>query len=151
MAGVWLVVRAGLRARWRSWLALAVVAGLAGGLVTAVAAGARRADTAYPALVAWSAPPDLLVTQNPASTFASVTVPELRKLPEVAGIPFGIVGGRLAWLALCGQLGLQPAPVLAPVPLAVLAAAGILLSVAFAAIPGTAARRARPATVLRTE
>jgi ABC-type antimicrobial peptide transport system permease subunit len=69
----------------------------------------------------------------------------------IAGIPLGVVGGRLAWLALSSQLGLQPAPVLAPVPLAVLAAAGILLSVAVAAIPGTAASRACPATVLRTE
>ena len=86
MAGVWLVVRAGLRARWRSWLALAVVAGLAGGLVTAVAAGARRTDTAYQALVAWSVPPDLLVTPNPTSTFASVTVPELRRLPQVTAV-----------------------------------------------------------------
>ena len=86
MAGVWLVVRAGLRARWRSWLALAVVAGLAGGLVTAVAAGARRTDTAYQALVTWSAPPDLLATPGPAGTFASVTAAELRKLPQVTAI-----------------------------------------------------------------
>ena len=86
MAGVWLVVRAGLRARWRSWLALAVVAGLAGGLVTAVAAGARRTDTAYQALVAWSAPPDLLFSDNPTATFASVTTAELRKLPQVTAV-----------------------------------------------------------------
>src|SRR5690348_9949598 len=57
-----LVVRAGLRARWRTWLVLAVLTGLAGGLVTAVAAGARRTDAAYPALVAWSAAPDDLVS-----------------------------------------------------------------------------------------
>jgi hypothetical protein len=30
------------------------VAGLVSGLVTAVAAGARRTDAAYPALVAWN-------------------------------------------------------------------------------------------------
>jgi len=52
---------------------------------------------------------------------------------------------------LSSQLGIQPAPVLAPVPLAFLTAAGILLSVAVAAIPGTTASRACPATVLRTE
>src|SRR5215469_15145345 len=61
MAAVWLMVRARLRTRWRSWLSLAVLAGLAGGLVIAVAAGARRTDAAYPALVAWSASPDALV------------------------------------------------------------------------------------------
>jgi hypothetical protein len=33
MTPVWLVVRAGLRARWRTWLVLAVLTGLAGGLL----------------------------------------------------------------------------------------------------------------------
>ena len=46
MAAVWIRLRAELRSRWRAWLALAVLAGLAGGLVTAVAAGARRTDSA---------------------------------------------------------------------------------------------------------
>ena len=46
MAAVWIRLRAELRLRWRAWLALAVLAGLAGGLVTAVAAGARRTDSA---------------------------------------------------------------------------------------------------------
>jgi hypothetical protein len=58
---VWLVIRTLLRARWRSWLVLAVLAGLAGGMVIAVAAGARRTDAAYPSLIAWSAAPDALV------------------------------------------------------------------------------------------
>ena len=47
VVAVWLVVRTVLRARWRSWLLLAAVAGLAGGMVIAVAAGARRTDAAY--------------------------------------------------------------------------------------------------------
>ena len=67
MTVVALVVRAGLRARWRSWLVLAVLTGLAGGLVTAVAAGARRTDAAYPALVAWSRAPDDLVSVGTGS------------------------------------------------------------------------------------
>jgi hypothetical protein len=61
---VWLVIRTLLRARWRSWLVLAVLAGLAGGMVIAVAAGARRTDAAYPSLIAWSAAPDALVAQG---------------------------------------------------------------------------------------
>jgi hypothetical protein len=35
-----------LRSRWRAWLALAVVTGLAGGVLIAAAAGARRTDSA---------------------------------------------------------------------------------------------------------
>jgi hypothetical protein len=85
MTAVWLVIRAGLRARWRSWLALALVAGVMGGLVIAVAAGARRTDAAYPALVAWSQPPDDLIALNFGPDFASVPAATAARLPQVAG------------------------------------------------------------------
>lgn len=62
MTAVWMFFGAELRRRWRSWLVLALLAGLIGGLVTAVAAGARRTDNAYPALVAWSRSPDDLIS-----------------------------------------------------------------------------------------
>ena len=45
MAAVWIRLRAELRTRWRAWLALTLLAGAAGGLVIALAAGARRADS----------------------------------------------------------------------------------------------------------
>jgi hypothetical protein len=70
MTPVWLVVRAGLRARWRSWLVLALLTGLVGGLVTAVAAGARRTDAAYPSLLAWSVAPDDLCGRQAWHLFA---------------------------------------------------------------------------------
>ena len=90
MIPVWLVVRAGLRSRWRSWLALAVLTGLAGGLVIAVAAGARRTDAAYPALLAWSQPPDDLVSigtgMDPGvkATYANVPSAAVSGLSEVS-------------------------------------------------------------------
>ena len=65
VVSVWLVVRAALRQRRRGWLVLAVVTGLLSGLVMAVAAGARRTDAAYPALVAWSRSPDDLIGTVP--------------------------------------------------------------------------------------
>jgi hypothetical protein len=89
MTPVWLVVRAGLRARWRTWLVLAVLTGLAGGLVTAVAAGARRTDAAYPALVAWSAAPDDLVSvgtgvgPGTSASYANVPIAAVSRLPLV--------------------------------------------------------------------
>ena len=46
MAAVWLRFRAELRSRWRTWLTLAVLAGIAGGLVIAGIADARRTDSA---------------------------------------------------------------------------------------------------------
>jgi MacB-like periplasmic core domain/FtsX-like permease family len=47
MTAVWFRFRAELRARWRAWLGLAMLVGLASGAVMALAAGARRTDTAY--------------------------------------------------------------------------------------------------------
>ncbi len=90
MTVVALVVRAGLRARWRSWLVLAVLTGLAGGLVTAVAAGARRTDAAYPSLVAWSAAPDDMVSigtglgSSAGATYANVPAAAVSRLPQVS-------------------------------------------------------------------
>ncbi|MDP9228415.1 MAG: hypothetical protein M3M99_05105, partial [Actinomycetota bacterium] len=46
MAAIRIRLRAELRSSWRVWLTLAVLAGLAGGLVIATAAGARRTDSA---------------------------------------------------------------------------------------------------------
>jgi ABC-type lipoprotein release transport system permease subunit len=46
VAAVLIRLHAELRSRWRAWLALAVLAGVAGGLVLATAAGARRTDSA---------------------------------------------------------------------------------------------------------
>jgi hypothetical protein len=43
--------RAELRARWKSALALALLAGLAGGVTLAAIAGARRTDSAYSRLL----------------------------------------------------------------------------------------------------
>ena len=48
MSAVWFRARAELRARWRASLGLALVIGLAGGLVIAAVAGARRQDSTFP-------------------------------------------------------------------------------------------------------
>jgi len=69
----------------------------------------------------------------------------------VTGVPLGIAGGRLAWHAFAGSLGVVPTvevPVLALVlGLAALLLAGNLL----AALPAALAARTRPGTELRTE
>jgi hypothetical protein len=89
MTVVALLTRAGLRARWRTWLVLAVLTGLAGGLVTAVAAGARRTDAAYPAPVTWSRAPDDLVSvatgagSSVGATYSNVPVAAIARLPQV--------------------------------------------------------------------
>lgn len=86
---VWLIAHAGLRSGWRSWLALAVLTGLIGGLVLAVAAGARRTDAAYPALVAWSRAPDDEVSigtgsgSSAGAAYANVSAAAIGRLPQV--------------------------------------------------------------------
>jgi ABC-type lipoprotein release transport system permease subunit len=47
VTAVWYRLRAELRSRWRAWLGLGLLVGLASGAVMALAAGARRTDTAY--------------------------------------------------------------------------------------------------------
>jgi hypothetical protein len=44
----WLILRSEFRQRWRSWLALAALIGLVGGLVLAFAAAGRRTASAFP-------------------------------------------------------------------------------------------------------
>jgi putative ABC transport system permease protein len=47
VTAVWYRFRAELRSRWRAWLGLGLLVGLVAGAVMALAAGARRTDTAY--------------------------------------------------------------------------------------------------------
>jgi hypothetical protein len=47
MTAVWYRFRAELRLRWRAWLGLGLLVGRAAGAVMALAAGARRTDSAY--------------------------------------------------------------------------------------------------------
>ena len=52
MGAVGLAFRAELRRRWRSWLAIAILISLVGGLVLAAAAAGRRTESAFPRFVA---------------------------------------------------------------------------------------------------
>jgi len=45
--GVWLWVRAELRGRWRSWVGVVLLIGLAGGATLAALAGARRTASSF--------------------------------------------------------------------------------------------------------
>jgi ABC-type lipoprotein release transport system permease subunit len=80
------VLRAEFRRRWRTWLMLALIAGLFAGAVQAAAAGARRTDAAYPSLVAWSQPPDVLLYSFPgqSQTFGRFSMAAVARLPQVA-------------------------------------------------------------------
>lgn len=51
MTAIWITARAEWRQRWRSFLLLALLAGLAGGVTLAAFTGSRRADTSFDRLL----------------------------------------------------------------------------------------------------
>ncbi len=94
-----------LRRRWASWLALAALIGVFAGGVMAIAAGARRTDTAYPRLLAATRAPDaLVVDQVPdAPSFASISNATLAALPQVSESAqvdaFTVLNGQVSIIA----------------------------------------------------
>jgi hypothetical protein len=89
MTAVWYRFRAELRTRWRAWLALALIAGIAGGAVLALAAGGRRTDTAYRRFLHAQDAYDVLVSLSttpglgqPDTEFFDAE--EIERLPQVA-------------------------------------------------------------------
>lgn len=88
MTAVWMRFRAELRTRGRAWLGLAVLVGVASGAVMALAAGARRTDSAYRRFLEAQDAYDVLVSLNTfgfgAPTQKTFNTEELRRLPQVA-------------------------------------------------------------------
>ena len=87
MDTLWLTLRSDLRRKWRALVSLALLLGLAGGVVLTAAAGARRTDTAYPRLLNWAnaAQLDVLPGAVAPAYFAALT-----RLPQVAAMSSAI-------------------------------------------------------------
>src|SRR5512142_280009 len=83
VSAVWMRLRAEARSRWRAWLGLALIIGLAGGAATAAAAGARRTETAYPRFVQAQNGYDLFIRGFPESN-PERALARIAALPEVA-------------------------------------------------------------------
>ncbi|MBV9412235.1 MAG: ABC transporter permease [Acidimicrobiia bacterium] len=77
-------LRTELRAHWRAWAAVALLIGVAGGVVLTTAAGARRTDTAYARFLRKSHAADVLV--SPSNRGLPNYYPALAKLPSVADL-----------------------------------------------------------------
>jgi ABC-type lipoprotein release transport system permease subunit len=84
MDAVWIRFRAEFRRRWRAWLALALVVGLVGGLVIAVAAAARRTDTVVTRTLAAARVPDASVSTG-GFTGSTIDLADVERLPQVTG------------------------------------------------------------------
>jgi ABC-type lipoprotein release transport system permease subunit len=88
VGAAWVFLRAELRRRWRAWLGVALLAGAFAGVVMAAVAGARRTDSAYPRLLAWSKAPDMLVVSGYSAAFAPLPRAALARLPEVTDVAY---------------------------------------------------------------
>jgi hypothetical protein len=92
VAAVWYRFRAELRTRWRSVLALALLAGVAGGATLAAIAGARRTDSAFSRLRVDTNAIDVLVNPDLGSD-SNLDAKAVTKLPMVrqAGQEHGVI------------------------------------------------------------
>ena len=75
--------RSDLRNRWAAWLGLALLIAVLVGGIGAIAAGARRTDSAYPRFVRETRAPDLLVFNSLDPSFARLAPSALATLPRV--------------------------------------------------------------------
>ena len=76
MGALRLLFRAEARRRWRSWLALATLIAVVGGVALAAAAAGRRTDSAFPRFAA--------AYGSDAGVYAMRPMPKLAKLPGVS-------------------------------------------------------------------
>jgi ABC-type antimicrobial peptide transport system permease subunit len=90
------VLGAEWRARRAAWLALALVVGLAGGVVLTAAAGAQRTGTAYARLLQGSHAADAAVVANGNG---QAYFRALARLPEVSGLA-RVLAGEIGYMSL---------------------------------------------------
>jgi hypothetical protein len=76
VAAVWFVARTEFRHRWRSWVVLAVLVAVAGGVVLAATAAGRRTADAFPSFVRSYGFDSVVYAPQP--------IPAITKLPEVS-------------------------------------------------------------------
>jgi hypothetical protein len=107
VTAVWARARAELRARWHAWLGLALLLGLEGALVTALAAGARRADSAYDRLLAAERPGDLEIGVGALADPLIPAMPLLLAVPVVV-----LIANLVAAVPARSAAAIRPAVVL---------------------------------------
>src|SRR5215218_1768121 len=111
MRAVWVRARADLRRRFLGCVALALLNGVAGGAAIAVAAAARRTDTAYERFLATSSPSDASITESKDFLTKDLDLDQVAALPEIersARASFLFFLGRTADGRRVSNLDFQP-------------------------------------------
>jgi FtsX-like permease family len=111
MRAVSMWLRAEARSRWRAWLGLALLLGVAGGAVVAAAAAARRTDTVYDRFLIAQNAPDVL-TLDDGALGISIDLDKVVHLPQVAAYARGglisyLNGNQAAVAAVDDRLGVR--------------------------------------------
>jgi hypothetical protein len=96
MAAIRIRLRAELRARWRAWLTLALAAGVAGGLLIAMAAASHRTASAFDRFLAAVNAADAYVGRGIAVGDETLEFDRIARLPEVTASERRLL---LAWIA----------------------------------------------------
>jgi hypothetical protein len=84
MGAVRIRLRSQLRGRWRTWLALAILTGVLGGLVIGAAAGARRTEGSYRRYLGSINQADVYVDPFVSEAGDSLALDPVARLPQVA-------------------------------------------------------------------
>ena len=104
MAAVWMRFRSELRSRWRGWLVVAVLAGVAGGFVLTAAAGARRTDSALARhLVAFRFPDAWIDISNSEPDNNTAYRSTIRRVRSLSYVEASAVTGLLSYCARDAQ------------------------------------------------
>jgi hypothetical protein len=82
-------LRADVRTRWRAWLGLALLAGVVGGAIIGVAAGARRTESAYDRFLEAQDAPDAVYANDGNEGFAVLDLDAVAALPGVREVGRG--------------------------------------------------------------
>ena len=91
-----MALRAEARAKWRAWVGLGLILGLAAGASIACVAGARRTQTAYDRFLTASNAADITTGGGPESLDAQTVLKALAEYPEVeSSARYMLVSGRV--------------------------------------------------------
>ena len=107
MSAVWMRLRSEIRTRWRSWLGLALLIGLAGAAAVAAAAGARRTETAYPRFVQAQNGYDLITGGSSGNIDPGRGLTQIEAMPAV---------GQWARIDVAASSAILPSGRMAPAP-----------------------------------
>lgn len=114
MSAVWYRFRAELRTRWRAWLGLALLVGVASGAVMALVAGARRTESSYDRFLRSQRAYDVAVNLTLPGGFERLDPDQVVRLPQVAEAAVGRIlptvrlpGGAPAITDPDGRLGIR--------------------------------------------